>query len=240
MSKTGTQCFQELPSSSGREAKAKQLLLEGNIPPFLLKFCPVEFRANNDLITIFVSPDYLALGDDKDWIRIPLAPKTAQDVLQTLGCVLPTPKMVDAIWQQAKIQIQPVTYQAKKPGDPGMTTTGAFKLNHDAVQQVLIRNPDYKQGLLVVGQRKDVVLSNKLLEVVDKVAIYGWHKKNGKPIQNLNVISHSKSYVDYSHGIRLVSKNCLVNGQQRNLGEVIVDPLLSLPLNGGPLLAVYR
>ena len=240
MSKTGTQRFQELPSASGREAKAKQLLLEGNIPPFLFKFCPVEFKGDKDTITIFVSPDYLALGDDKDWIRIPLAPKTAQDVLQAVGCVLPTPKMVDAIWQQSKIKIDPVTYQAKKPGDPGMTTTGAFKLNHDAVQRALLRNPDYKQGLLVAGQRKDVVLSNKLLEVSDKVAIYGWHKKNGKPIQGLNVTSHSKNYVDYSHGIRLVSRQCLVNGQPKDLGAVIIDPLLSVLLNDGPLLAVYR
>jgi hypothetical protein len=236
MGKTGTECFQELPSSSGREAKAKQLLMEGNVPPFLFKFCPVEFVSGETKIVIWVSPDYLSLGDDKDWIRIPLAPKTAQDFLATVNAVLPTPKMVDEIWRQAGVKVEPVTYRAKKPGDPGMTTTGAFKLNHEAVQRVLSLNPDYKQGLLVAGQRKDVVVHNKLMANPEKVAIYGWHRKNGVPIQNLNTGSHSKGYVDYSHGIRMVSRVCQVNGVDRDLGEVMIDPVLSVMLNGGPLL----
>ncbi len=37
------------------------------------------------------------------------------------------------------------------------------------------------------------------------LAIYGWHRENGVAIQPLTIV-HKDTYVDYSHGIRLVSR----------------------------------
>src|SRR5439155_18545018 len=63
-------------------------------------------------------------------------------------------------------------------------------------------------GLLVGGHKKDVVISNRLKEKPNRVAIYGWHKLDGKPIQPLYV-GHGDFYADYSHGIRLVKQECV-------------------------------
>jgi len=44
------------------------------------------------------------------------------------------------------------------------------------------------------------------------VAIYGWHKLDGKPIQPLYT-GHVDWYVDYSHGIRLVSRTIYIDNK---------------------------
>jgi hypothetical protein len=55
-----------------------------------------------------------------------------------------------------------------------------------------------------------------------KVAIYGWHKPDGKPIQPLYA-GHAAYYVDYSHGIRLVSRTVTLDGKERDLLELLAD-----------------
>jgi len=69
-----------------------------------------------------------------------------------------------------------------------------------------------KKGL-IAGIKKDIVLSNKVAdnERPNRVAIYGWHKLDGKPIQPVYA-GHVNWYVDYSHGIRLISRKVKVNG----------------------------
>ncbi len=85
-------------------------------------------------------------------------------------------------------------------------------------------------GALVAGHKKDVVIANKLFMTPGKVAIYGWHKSDGKPIQPLYT-GHGASWVDYSHGIRLVSRRILVNGKAKTIDEVLADPALAILLS---------
>jgi len=70
-----------------------------------------------------------------------------------------------------------------------------------------------------------VVISARLAGVTNKVAIYGWHQTNGAAIQPL-YLGHTAAWVDYSHGIRLVSQNMLVNGATKTVAEVLADPKL--------------
>ena len=58
-----------------------------------------------------------------------------------------------------------------------------------------------------------------------KVAIYGWHQLNGQPIQPL-YLGHEITYMDYSHGIRLVKQIMLVDGVPRSIQDVLKDPAL--------------
>jgi hypothetical protein len=69
-----------------------------------------------------------------------------------------------------------------------------------------------KKGL-IAGIKKDVVLSNKVLEHQrpNRVAIYGWHTLDSKPIQPVYA-GHVNWYVDYSHGIRLIAKRVKIDG----------------------------
>src|SRR5262245_10472178 len=58
-----------------REAAILQEITKGNIPNFLRKLQPVRVvhRTGNRVYTgtVWVTPDYLAIGSDSDFIRIP-------------------------------------------------------------------------------------------------------------------------------------------------------------------------
>ena len=82
-------------------------------------------------------------------------------------------------------------------------------------------------GQLVGGIKKDVVLSNKIVDPArqNHVVIYGWHKLDGVPIQPLTNI-HINSYVDYSHGIRLLNGEMLLDSVTVSIKSILADPLL--------------
>ena len=51
--------------------------------------------------------------------------------------------------------------------------------------------------MLTAGPRKDLVLTSRLWLDPGKVAIYGWHRARGAPIQPLSTV-HGAGYADYS------------------------------------------
>jgi hypothetical protein len=80
------------------------------------------------------------------------------------------------------------------------------------------------------------VLSARLWRQPGRVAIYGWHRGVGAPIQPLSTV-HGARYADYSHGVRLVSNMVFVNGQRRSIFDVLADSRLAALLSDeGPLL----
>ena len=80
---------------------------------------------------------------------------------------------------------------------------------------------------LIAGIKKDVVISDLLTRSprANRVAIYGWHRLNGKAIQPLYT-GHVDWYADYSHGIRLVYRKVKVNGRWMDYTAVMADPVL--------------
>ena len=78
----------------------------------------------------------------------------------------------------------------------------------------------------MAGHKKDVVIANQVLATHGKVAIYGWHRPDGKPIQPLYT-GHAQSWVDYSHGVRLVSRRMTVDGKAMTIEAVLADPALA-------------
>ena len=89
-----------------REQAILSEILAGNVPGFLRRLVPVELayqsgRHTTLTATIFVMPEYLAIGSDDDFLRIPTNLETASLVAARFGFVLPTTKMVDAIYEQA-------------------------------------------------------------------------------------------------------------------------------------------
>jgi hypothetical protein len=53
---------------------------------------------------------------------------------------------------------------------------------------------------------------------------YGWHQLNGQPIQPLYT-GHINWWVDYSHGIRLISRKISVDGKEMDYTDVLKHPL---------------
>ena len=171
----------------------------GNFPEFLREFkhVPIKGKPKNDekemSATLEVMPDYLAVGSDSDFVRIPMTPQTAQQIADQFGCMLPTRKMVDAIDRVAEVRLAP------HPMTVDRETVATFA-DHNAIIEK--QRGDKPLGLLVIGSKKDIVLTPRIFEKPKRLAIYGWRQLNGQPIQPLT-ISHWNGYVDYSHGVRL-------------------------------------
>jgi len=224
---------------SQREQAILTQLTRGNIPDFLRKLKPVylsDILADGKAITatIFVMPDYLAIGSDRDFLRIPMALSTAIQVANRFGFILPTKKMVDAIFQQSAFHFTP----KPMPAGPQMRST-AYYLEHNRKinrQRLSLGCP---LGALVSGHKKDVVLTNRLARNRDKIAIYGWHNLSGTPIQPLTTV-HGARYVDYSHGIRLVSRIALLDGKPLPIDEILQDPKLAKLLSDEGAIRVVR
>jgi len=209
-----------------REQAIVDEIFAGDLPSFEGRLCPVTVTNVADgvtnVATFFVTPDYLAVGSDADYLLMPVSPNTAQRIADRLDCVLPTRKMVDEIYAAAEVKLAPSPIAPS----PAMTTVSAFaQINAIIRTQRLADLNAHPLGVLVAGHKKDVVISARLAGVTNRVAIYGWQQTNGQPVQPL-YLGHAAAWVDYSHGIRLVSQNMLVNGGTKTVAEVLADPNL--------------
>lgn len=214
--------------SDDRDAAIRDELLRGNIPDFLRQFVSVHTRAkigdDSELsVTFQVMPDYLAVGSDEDFVRVPVTPMTAQAVADAFGCVLPTRMMVNDIYTQAVVKLPPLPLTEER------TATTSF-LQHQGLIEWQRQQAGAELGQLTAGIKKDLVTTNKLKGKPNRVAIYGWHLITGKPIQPVYV-GHVDSYVDYSHGARLVCKTIQVGDEGKTIGEVLADPDLAALLS---------
>ena len=218
-----------------REQLISEQLLKGNLPNFLRNLKPVklEQRSKSGRLlraTIFVTPDYLAIGSQADFIRIPMDYHTARRVAAQFGFILPTRRLVDVIYRQSESHFTP---QPLPPG-PQMRSIGYYQRhNQKILQQRYARGTAL--GELVSGHKKDVVITNRLRQKPGRVAIYGWHRADGTPIQPLSTV-HGAGYADYSHGIRLVSEKVLIDGKLHLVYDILQDPELAPLLSDeGPM-----
>jgi hypothetical protein len=213
---------------TNRETRITQEVLGGNVPGFLRTFIPITVTATiggtPTTATYYVAPDYVCIGHNDDFVRIPMTPLIAQPIADALGCLLPTRKMVNDIYAQATVKLAP---QPISPSYVDIMLATTFYRHHELVES---QRQGYALGPLIGGIKKDVVITPLLASNPGKVAIYGWHQLNGVPIQPL-YLGHEKSYVDYSHGIRLVRNQMLVNGQVMSVADVLADPNLNVLLS---------
>ncbi len=230
---TGTQ-FRDQISSLPREEREAALLREiksGNIPAFLRRLKPLRVTMKDAAGTTiegvyFVTSDYLAVGTDDDFFRVPMTPSTASAIANLARASLITRKISDDLASAAELKLNP------KPLTENRDETATFWQHHMLIES---QRKGQDQSLLTAGIKKDVVLTNRLREKPHKVAIYGWHDPDGRPIQPLYV-GHVDWYVDYSHGVRLMANEMLVDGVARPVAEVLRDPRLhGLLSDEGPI-----
>jgi len=206
-----------------REAAIYQQLITGNIPSFLRQRHPVRVTAEAEdgstrEAIICAAPDYLAVGTDDDYLFVPMRLGTAIAVAARYGDTLPTRRLVDAIYDQSRVHLSPQPL----PASDAMRST-AYYWNHN--RQVQQQRSSFSEplGTLTAGDKKDLVLTTRLWSLPERVAIYGWHEPDGRPIQPLSTV-HGSRYADYSHGVRLVSAIAYVGGVAQPLLELLSDP----------------
>jgi hypothetical protein len=53
--------------------------------------------------TFWCTPDYVGIGADANWFRMPMTPTLEQQLADRLDSTLPTARMVDRIWAAAPL-----------------------------------------------------------------------------------------------------------------------------------------
>ncbi len=206
-------------SPQSRDSFILEAMKRGEMPQLLQQWKRITVQgadANGRKLHLhyWVTPDYLALGTDKDFFRLPLTRASAESIAAFYQCILPTRKMVNDIYQHASVICDPLPMYALRDSLPTF-------YHH----QLMIEGQRQGRKGLIVGIKKDIVQADSMnmSPYQQKIAIYGWHRTNGKPIQPLYK-KHSARYVDYSHGVRLVFRKMKLNGKWVDWQELIQNP----------------
>lgn len=220
----GTEFYNLVKDSSwqAREEIELKLLTEGNTPNRSRLFLPIKFNFFDSTqgkylkVKYFVSSDYLSIGRSRDFMRIPMTPILAQKIADHYHCFLPTRKIVNDIYEHASVKLEPF---------PLTEARDSFKTFY--IHQLLIERERKGRGGIIAGIKKDIVITDKINSgpKTNKVAIYGWHKLDGNPIQPLYT-GHVNWYVDYSHGIRLVHRTIYIDGKKYDYLDILKNPSL--------------
>jgi hypothetical protein len=165
----------------------------------------------------FVMPEYLMIGNDDDFVRVPMQPKTAQKIANKFGFFFFFPKICDDVYKAADVKLEPM------PLTVARDSFRTFVEHHK-----IIENQRQNRKGLIAGIKKDIVITSALSRnsKTNRVALYGWHKLDGKPIQPVYT-GHIDWYVDYSHGIRLVCQTVIVDGKPMNYKDILMNKELS-------------
>ena len=221
-------------TGNARETIIASAIEKEAIPEFLKNFAEITVKIGDNTLQYFVSKDYFAIGENTDYLLMPVCPKTILPLLTKLDCSLPTVTMVKQIYQQADIKI-PARPQRPNFGESIISTRLYIEIDKAIKKERVKVNADLDK--LIAGHKKDVVLSNAILrqQKPNRIAIYGWNYPDGTVIQGLNSKSHDIFYVDYSHGFRLIKNKCLLNGIEVTLKEIWNDPKLCKLIHDEPL-----
>ncbi len=203
-----------MPNGEARELAIYQQLTLGNIPEFLRRGLPITIEEGGHRVTFWTMPDFLSIGDNGDFLRMPMRPTTAQKAAALFNAQLPTRKMVDAILKA--FHVVDFAGFSHRP----MQAVPTFRECNARIQQELGEHLP-ENGL--DGPMKTVIIARKRPK--KNVAIYGGKWSTGKLVQGpaIQMSAHTIDYLDYSHGIRWVYQMCLVDDQLWFIDDVLQD-----------------
>ena len=243
---TGTAFIESIKGMSipERENVAVCTVLAGHVPLCMRTFVDVtsvfvDNAGKQHTIVIGVLPDYLCVGDDSDRVRMPLTPGAAQKVADAWDCMLPTTKIARLVWEAAGVRGRLAPQPWGPPYDGSMMSTERISVHNSRINESA-RASGVDVSCLMAGHKKDVVVTPLLAARPKSVAIFGWFKLDGRPIQQL-YLGHESTYVDYSHGARMVSRECVLDGEHVDIGSVLRNVELCRGLSDeGPMQSVRQ
>lgn len=188
-------------------------------------------------LLIRVSPDFFAVGTDADPYYIGGSTATAQTIAFAFDSILPSKKIAREISAAAAAgghlfslySVNPGApwYEGDKPKD--IEASGAFTAAN-VKRNKLLSNAlgDSRWKVLVDGHAKNILTQAGGLKgscgPQGCVTIYGagGGTVDGWAIQQ-KFGGHSWDYVDYSHGIRLVSRHAVLDGKDVDLRDLFLS-----------------
>lgn len=246
-SPTGSQFIQsiiDMKMTDKRDDLVANQILQGNFPDFLRKLVNITISEKGNTLIYKVMPDFLSIGSDQDYQRIPLTAPSAQKIADAFNCVLPTPKMSDQIWKNAtKLPPKPLsgmtstirdkTYSPESFVAQKMIDMDSVQYHNSIVNKQLV---NVEPGQLIAGHLKDIVISDQLINK-KRLGLHGLHTLDGKPIQEGALSAHNDTHFEYAMGTRLVDRQAMLNGKQVDLVNDILKnkDYAYLISNEGPL-----
>lgn len=201
----------------------------------------IELESGGHTATLHVFGDALQISG----VRINVSASLQQQIADAAGCLLLTPKLADTLYSRREVTLSP------KP----RSITSATSAMIDHSKQIDSSIPSGKENLPVSTVGKHWVLTKSIFsesaKKARKAANYGWHFQGasfqgikGEPsvsLPNVRVIQgvgtvHNDQHSDYSQVCQLAFRDCIVDGELRDLADVYTDPELSpLVSHEGPL-----
>jgi hypothetical protein len=136
---------------------------------------------------LHIARDYVSVGEESDFVRMPMTPQSAQRIADRFHASLPTKKLVDDIYAAAAVKLSP------SPLVNVNDNPDKWLLHQKAIEKQLA-SLGGGDGI-IAGQKKDIVIGNMMARSPKKVVIYGWHQKSGKAIQPESSV-HGDFYLD--------------------------------------------
>lgn len=164
-------------------------------------------------------------------VRVAVSAATEQRIADLLDASLLTERLADLIWGQADVRIEPqLTLDYAGMVD---WTRGVVEHSKRCDEAIAGR------GGLVANVGKDWILSDRLLgaraHTGEQAACnIGWYKPDGSRWQNPG-FAHSLTYFDRSQTCRLVARVCQVDGEPRDIRDVLRDPVLAMLVASGQM-----
>ena len=223
-----------LPADSGptRDAAILQRITGGDHDPVQWGTVVSDVNGHHGEFQVFA--DALKL----DGVRFGVGARLAQQIADALDCLLLTPRLLDLMYEQAAVVLDPFPL-----GTEDMMGLARFEKHSGLIDDALAA-AGYSAGIIQsIG--KPWMLDNDLLTHPGKAENYGWHLPKGtgpywkgvhlNPTASLPDIlciqprswAHGLDQEDYSEVVLLVSKACSVDGQPAVLGDVLQDPELA-------------
>jgi len=163
-------------------------------------------------------------------VRFDVTAEGAQRIADQLHAILPTPRILQLVWEQAAVRIEPCTL----PPDEKMASTARMIQHSDCVDQRIAGRTG-----MVANEGKHWVLSNRIAGKDNLAANYGWFMRGRRPVQTVGT-RHDTAHTDYSQILRLVKPIIHVDGREIDIRHVGRSPeLWGLVSDEGPLL-VWR
>lgn len=162
-------------------------------------------------------------------VRVNVSARTAQQICDLLECILPTPRLVMLMHQQATVPV----YVGPRAPDATMSTTATMVARSRDVDAAICG----RTGLVSQGAWKHWVLAPGATD--RRAANYGWMRAGSKPWQSLG-LQHNLDHTDYSQCWQSPRRACRVDGRQADLADVLRDPELAPLVSWDGALRVTR
>lgn len=245
MARTATELAADLQAGGAADLDRRVLaLIKGGAlagpwrDPRRIPWQPIHSKLGSDSALFWVAPLPVCIGSDDDFMFAPVSADTQQQIADMYGLVQPTTKLLDLCRAQG-VQVNPCTQPADRADrlakgySPDMKDAlASLRFTRETLARLAGRSG--LPGLPFKGW----MLTNRA-EVPGQAYNYGFYttgptsadgpyrSTSGMVLWQQLSGRHNSRHWDYSQVGIYFSQSCTVNGRERRLSDVLLDPVFA-------------